>query len=60
MAYLIGSIVGLCFVSFILTGLVYLIMRLFRRKLTRAQFWSVFGTTFIILLVLNIVGRFAS
>ena len=49
--FLFGAILGIVLVSFLMAGTVWLVLFVFQFKLTRAYFFSLWGVSFLILLV---------
>lgn len=49
--FLFGSILGIVLVSFLMAGAVWLVLFIFQFKLTPAHFFSLWGVSFVILLV---------
>jgi len=58
-AYLVGAVVGIGLMAFLMSGAVWLVCLILRRRLTRSQFLGVFAAGVVICLVFSLIGRFA-
>ena len=59
LAYVLGMLLGIGVMAALFTGIIYLISRIFGRRLTRREVRGVFIASCVICAILSIIGRFA-